>query len=113
MGFHRNAYWLTGRTARDHILEPRDPRWRGSRELGVLAGTFPLGVGSLIMGLPQPHDGVIRLEETRLEGMTDHLTCGLNHFGMLLSRKCAKQMVTFWNMGGFGGVTALATIWWD
>jgi pimeloyl-ACP methyl ester carboxylesterase len=100
-GFHPRAYWLTGHTARDHILEAVDPTWRGHRELGVLAGTFPFGVGSFFAGLPKPNDGVICLSETRLGGIADHLTCGFNHFGMLLSRRCTDQIIHFLENGRF------------
>ena len=100
-GFHPRGYWLTGKTARDHVTQPPDPIWRGSREFGVLAGTFPLGIGSLLAGLPKPHDGVVCLSETKLIGVADHLICGLNHFGMLYSRRCLHRIVHFLETGRF------------
>ena len=92
---------LTGRTVGDHLEGSRDVSWRGRRELGVLAGTYPLGVGSLFPGLPKPSDGVVLLEETRLSGTKAHLTCRLNHFGMLFSRRCADQIALFLHGGIF------------
>lgn len=100
-GFHSRAYWLTGKTVRDHVAQPGDPVWRGARELGVLAGTFPFGVGRLFGGLPQPSDGVVLWEETRLGGIADHATYRLNHFGMLASRRCARQVAHFLEHGAF------------
>lgn len=93
--------YLVGKTVHDYLALPREPVWHGARELGVLAGTFPLGVGSLLPGLPGPHDGVVRWEETRLAGIADHATCGLNHLGMLFSRRCTAQIVRFLEQGSF------------
>ena len=86
---------------RDHLAGERDPVWRGKRELGVLAGTFPLGVGSLIPGLPRPSDGVVLWAETRLGGVADQATYRLNHFGLVISRRCAAQIARFLERGAF------------
>jgi pimeloyl-ACP methyl ester carboxylesterase len=96
---------LTGRTVHDYLERPSDPVWRGSRDFGALAGTFPFGVGLLFRGLPGPSDGVVLLEETRLQGLRDHVTLRLNHFGMLLSRRCCDQMKRFLETGSFAGQT--------
>jgi pimeloyl-ACP methyl ester carboxylesterase len=93
---------LTGRTVQDHLSRPAEPLWRGARDFGVLAGTFPLGIGRLFPELPAPSDGVVLLEETRLRGIRDHVTCRLNHFGMLFSRRCCRQMARFLATGKFG-----------
>jgi pimeloyl-ACP methyl ester carboxylesterase len=90
-----------GQTARDHLAGERNPVWQGKRELGVLAGTYPLGVGSLIPGLPRPSDGVVLWAETRLGGVADHATYRLNHFGLLFSRRCASQIAHFLERGAF------------
>ncbi len=92
---------LIGRTVRDHLDGPRDPAWRGARPFGVVAGTYPLGVGVLLSGLPRPSDGVVLLEETRLGGIADHLTFRLAHFGLLASRRCAAQVAHFLEKGSF------------
>jgi pimeloyl-ACP methyl ester carboxylesterase len=92
---------LIGRTVADHISRPADPIWRGQRELGVLAGTFRFGVGALFKTLPTPSDGVVLLEETRLEGVRDRVEYRLNHFGMLFSRRCTVQVARFLATGRF------------
>jgi pimeloyl-ACP methyl ester carboxylesterase len=97
---HVGPRWI-GKTVHDHLEAERDPVWRGARELGVLAGTFPLGVGSLLPGLPRPSDGVVLLEETRLGGVAGHVTHRLNHFGMLASRRCAAEIARFLATGAF------------
>jgi pimeloyl-ACP methyl ester carboxylesterase len=94
--------WCVGRSVRDYMARPVDPVWRGARDFGVLAGTWPLGVGSLFRDLPAPSDGVVLLEETRLEGITDHVVFRLNHFGMLASRRCVASIARFLATGRFG-----------
>jgi pimeloyl-ACP methyl ester carboxylesterase len=92
---------LIGRTVADHIARPADPTWRGSRDLGVLAGTFRFGIGAIFKTLPSPSDGVVLLDETRLQGVRDHVDYRLNHFGMLFSRRCAVQVARFLATGRF------------
>jgi pimeloyl-ACP methyl ester carboxylesterase len=93
--------WCVGRSVREYMARPVDPVWRGARDFGVLAGTWPLGVGSLFRDLPAPSDGVVLLEETRLGGITDHATFRLNHFGMLASRRCVASITRFLAVGRF------------
>lgn len=100
-GMHARGYCLLGRTVHDHILRPRDPAWNGARELGVLAGTYPFGIGCIFHDLPPPSDGVVLLPETRLEGIKDHFTIRMNHFGLLLSKRCCAQVARFLATGSF------------
>jgi pimeloyl-ACP methyl ester carboxylesterase len=92
---------LLGHSIRDYLAQPIDPAWRGQRELGVLAGTYPIGAGSVFHDLPVPSDGVVLLAETRLAGLADHVTFRLNHFGMLFSRRCAAASARFLATGRF------------
>lgn len=80
----RAGRWLVGGVIREGIVE-HAPRWPGGRELLVVAGDIPLGSG-LLLGLARPHDGVIRVEETRVEGART-VTVRASHVGLLLSRK--------------------------
>lgn len=77
------------------------PPWRNSHELGVIAGTLQLGMGMFIPGIPRPNDGTVAVEETRLEGMTDHITLPVSHFGMLLSKTVAQQTINFLKHSAF------------
>jgi pimeloyl-ACP methyl ester carboxylesterase len=95
---------LVGRTVADHISRPSDPVWRGSRDFGVLAGTYRFGIGAIFKSLPRPSDGVVLLDETRLQGLRDHTTIRLNHFGMLLSTRCCAQIARFLATGEFAQV---------
>ncbi len=97
----RIGRWLVGRTVADHLARPSDPVWHGARDFGVLAGTYRFGVGALFKTFPRPSDGVVLLDETRLEGIRGHTTFRLNHFGMLFSRRCCAQIARFLATGGF------------
>jgi pimeloyl-ACP methyl ester carboxylesterase len=92
---------LVGRTVSDHIARAVDPVWHGARDFGVLAGTYPFGIGAVFASHPRPSDGVILLEETRLRGARDHVAYRLNHFGMLFSKRCAAQIARFLATGAF------------
>ncbi len=75
--------------------------WEGERELGSLAGTLSMGVGWIFRGLARPNDGTVSLEETRLEGASDHYALHLSHFSLLLSSATATQVVYFLQHGRF------------
>ncbi len=99
--FHARGVTLIGRTVRDHLAQSRDPVWRGGRPLGVVAGTYPFGLGNLFPDLPQPSDGTVLVEETRLQGIAGHVTYRINHFGLLGSRRCCAQIACFLATGRF------------
>jgi pimeloyl-ACP methyl ester carboxylesterase len=98
---HPKLPWLAGRTVRDYLAQEISPTWRGSRDFGVLAGTYPFGIGTLFRDLPTPSDGVVLLDETKLIGLRDHATFRLNHFGMLFSKRCVAATVQFLETGRF------------
>jgi len=85
----RVGRWLVGGVIREGIVE-HAPMWPEGRELLVVAGDIPLGSG-LLLGLHKPHDGVIRVEETRVEGAR-MVIARASHVGLLLSRKVASLL---------------------
>ena len=92
---------ITGRSVRDLLERGGLAPWAGERDLGVIAGDLPFGLGLLLGTLPRPHDGVVTVEETRLEGATDHLVLPLSHTALLFSRTVAHQVQHFLRNGGF------------
>jgi hypothetical protein len=54
-----------------------------------------------VPGIPRPNDGTVAVSETMLDGMTDHVTLPVSHFGMLLSSAVARQTVNFLRHGRF------------
>jgi pimeloyl-ACP methyl ester carboxylesterase len=81
--------WVMGAVAREGIVE-RAPRWPGGRELLVVAGDLPLGTG-MLLGIARPHDGMVRVDETRVEGARA-VVVRASHVGLLLSRKVAALL---------------------
>lgn len=69
--------------------------------IGAIAGTRAFGLGRLAVRLEPPHDGVVRVAETRLPGLSDHLTLPVTHSGMLFSREVARQTGAFLLHGRF------------
>jgi len=72
-----------------------------TREIGIIAGTVPLGFGQLVADFDEPNDGTIAVSETRLEGATDHLVMDVSHKGMLVSNDVTDQAVAFLRRGEF------------
>lgn len=75
--------------------EGRAARWTRSEPLGVLAGTTPVGLGRLFGALPGANDGVVRVEETEVDGMRERIVLPVAHSTMLVSARVAAQAVSF------------------
>ncbi|MGQ0658869.1 MAG: esterase/lipase family protein [Chromatiales bacterium] len=94
-----------GRRMLDRSLEcgllGDSPPWDGRRELGSIAGTLPVGLGRAIPGLPLPNDGTVAVEETRVEGMSDHVCLPVSHTGMMFAPSVAEQSAHFLRHGRF------------
>ena len=65
-------------------------------EVGVVAGTAAFGLGRIVVpNLPRPHGGVIRVEETAVEGMKDCALVPVSHSHMLLSGLVGRLVCRF------------------
>lgn len=76
-------------------------RWNGERDVGVVAGSLPIGLGRVIGGLQAPHDGTVGVDETRLEGIADHRELPVTHTGLLFSAAAAQLTAGFLRDGRF------------
>jgi len=94
--------WSLGRAYSELGLADGAPEHSGPREVGMLAGTRPAGLGRFVARFPGPSDGTVALEETRLVGATDRLELPVSHFGMLFSREVAAATARFLHTGRFG-----------
>jgi pimeloyl-ACP methyl ester carboxylesterase len=92
---------IMGLTAGEVLVAPRARRWGGARELGVIAGSLPLGLGRLVGPLDGPNDGTVLVEETRLPGAAEHLTVRTSHSSLVYSATVARQAATFLRAGRF------------
>ena len=98
---YRLTRWSLGKSVHRGLLGNR-PVWMKWRDLGIIAGTLPLGVGLIVGGPGLPHDGTVAVEETCLGGATDSLTYPATHLGLLYSEEVAIQVITFLRAGKFG-----------
>lgn len=88
------------------LLEQGLERWDGAREVGVIAGRMPVGLGAVLGHLQGEHDGTVAVSETRLPGLTDHCVIETSHTGLLLSAEAARQAVEFLRHGHFAAPAA-------
>jgi pimeloyl-ACP methyl ester carboxylesterase len=92
---------LMGRSVADELLRPRERRWAADRDLGIIAGTQPLGFGQILAKFEEDCDGTIGVSETQLPGATDHITLPVSHLGMLVSARVARETGEFLQEGRF------------
>lgn len=72
------------------------------REIGVIAGRMPVGIGRIVApDLQRPCDGVVSVAETRFPAMRDHIVLNVSHTGILFSRAVAHQVCVFLRTGAF------------
>ena len=75
--------------------------WHCSRQLGSIAGSRRLGLGLLVPGVVQPSDGTVAIEETRIQGMQDHIVVRATHMSLLTSAEVFRQIQYFLTHGVF------------
>jgi pimeloyl-ACP methyl ester carboxylesterase len=93
---------IMGLSVNAELIVPRERQWKGSRELGVIAGNLGFGLGRLVGKLGGPSDGTVLIEETRLEGAAEHVVLRVSHTGMLFSAAVARAAGAFLRTGRFG-----------
>lgn len=101
---HWYSRWLIGQSSNEGLLGGA-PVWNSWRDIGIIAGTLPIGIGMLSGRLPLPHDGTVSVSETELHGATDFIALPVTHTGLLYSSKVAYQTITFLRAGKFGDET--------
>jgi pimeloyl-ACP methyl ester carboxylesterase len=97
--------WLLGRSVEGGLLDAV-PDWDGRRELGIIAGRLPLGVGRLLGGLSGAHDGTVAVAETQLDGVCATVVLETNHTGLVFSRSAAERVCRFLRQGHFDAPAA-------
>ncbi|MEP6881939.1 MAG: alpha/beta hydrolase [Dokdonella sp.] len=93
------GHWLMGQSAA--ILHQGLAPWRGQRPVGVIAGSTPIGLGSVLRVLQSPHDGTVSVDETRLQGIDAHRVVPLTHSGLAFSSDVAEMTAGFLREGRF------------
>ena len=92
---------IIGAAALQQLLENDAAIATLPREVGVLAGNLPLGLGGLLAGFAEPNDGTVALSETALAAATDRLVLPVSHMGMLLSNAVVEAVASFLRHGRF------------
>jgi len=90
------------------LLEQGFERWDGAREVGVIAGRAPIGLGAMLTHIEGDHDGTVAVAETQLPGLTDHCVIDTNHTGLLFSAEVARLAARFLREGRFVAEDAAA-----
>jgi pimeloyl-ACP methyl ester carboxylesterase len=86
------------------LLQRGFERWDGAREVGMIAGRMPLGLGAVLGHFEGEHDGTVAVAETRLPGLADHCVVEANHTGLLFSVEVAQQVAQFLRQGQFAQI---------
>jgi len=73
--------------------------------LGVIAGTLEIPLTSKL--IPGDDDGLVQVESTLVEGMSDFVTVKVNHVQMKYSKKIVQQVSHFLKNGSFNHDTEL------
>ena len=99
LGNARMGRWMMG--ACGDICPERTASWKREAPLGVVAGTRPLGLGRALGRLPGPNDGVVCVDETLVDGMTESSLVPLGHSMLIVSGAVGKLVQRFVDSGRF------------
>jgi len=108
MAARRFAHWRYGRwmiagakPVQGQIDEKHWHCFSSPFEVGVIAGSRPIGLGRLFGPLPEPNDGTVPVAETRFAAARDSITLKLSHTEMLISNRLIEQALGFFATGSF------------
>lgn len=73
----------------------------GEREIGMIAGARPMGLGRLFGRFEGKSDGTVAVAETRLPGLAAHTIVHSSHSGLIVSRQAAELSARFLASGRF------------
>jgi pimeloyl-ACP methyl ester carboxylesterase len=99
LGTAQVGRWMMGGCG--ELWQEREAVWKHKAPLGVVAGTVPLGLGRACGRLPGPNDGVVRVEETAVEGMTARTLVPLGHSLLIVSGAVGRLVERFMGTGRF------------
>jgi len=92
---------LLGRSIADLLRGAPYPADLGGREVALIRGDRPFGLGRFFARFDGPNDGVVALDEMRWPGAVDEILLPVSHTGVLFSRRAAAQVCHFLRFGRF------------
>lgn len=92
---------LIGSALREEAIERTSRSWIGTRQIGVIAGNSGIGLGRFFADLEGDHDGTVRVVETQMAGVTDHMVLPVSHTGLIFNPAVANQVAGFLRNGRF------------
>jgi pimeloyl-ACP methyl ester carboxylesterase len=105
-GVARHAFLrrIVGPLVARELVDPCEPRrWNCSHDLGLIAGTRPMGLGQFFAKFDEDCDGTVGVSETKLPGQSAHIALPVSHMGLLLSADVAHEVGEFLANGSFVG----------
>jgi len=100
LSFGRGGRRIVGNSA-ESLAGGVDPSVPAGVEVGMIAGSGGMGMGRILGAMTGVSDGTVGLEETRFEGLKDHLLLPVTHTGMLFSRDVVRAIADFLLEGRF------------
>ena len=95
----RRLAWISGKSG--GFLRQGLSRLPPGREIGMIAGARPMGLGKFFGRLEGDNDGTVAVSETRLPGLTEHVVVGASHSGLIVSAEAAELAANFLGTGHF------------
>jgi len=96
---------IVGRSLPCGVIHAAANEWAShvceEREIGVIAGNVPFGLGRFFARFDEDNDGTVAVSETRLDGARDHLVMAVSHKGLLVSPDVVDQAAAFLKRGEF------------
>lgn len=96
---------ILGKSVTGGVVDDSANQWArdvcASRDIGVIAGTVPVGVGQLLTSFEGDNDGTVAVSETQLPGIKDHICMPVNHKGLVVSNNVIDQAAAFLKRGEF------------
>ena len=99
LGSRSLGRWLLGACAAR--WESCEACWQRPERLGVIAGTLPLGLGRALGALPGDNDGVVCVDETTVEGMSERALVRAGHSMLTVSARVSALVGQFLRQGRF------------
>ncbi|MGH8127257.1 MAG: esterase/lipase family protein [Gammaproteobacteria bacterium] len=90
----RGGNWLLG-AARDILCNGLAPMALPLDRVAVIAGTCNHGVGHVLRACSPPGDGVVRVAETRLDGVLHLPQVNTTHLGLIFNKHVADAVMRF------------------